>query len=106
MNVNQLAVALKPAFLPGDELTVPIAREGKERRQGVGYLDDGTMVVVENAADYVGSEVTARVDNWYQTSAGKMLFANLEEAHTVVEHSVPRTGGGSTGGGQRRKVGH
>lgn len=106
LNVNQLAVALKPAFLPGDELTVQIAREGKERRQGVGYLDDGTMVVVENAADYVGSEVTARVDNWYQTTAGKMLFANLEEAHPVDEHSVPRTGGGSTGGGQRRKAGH
>lgn len=106
LNVNQLAVALKPAFLPGDEITVQIAREGKERRQGVGYLDDGTMVVVENAADCVGDEVTARVDNWYQTTAGKMLFANLEEAHPLNDHPIARTGGGNTGGGQRRKAGH
>lgn len=106
LNVNQLSVALKPAFLPGEDLTVLIAREGKERRQGVGYLDDGTMVVVENAADYVGTQVTARVDNWYQTSAGKMLFANLEEeAHPVHEQTIPRTGSVGAGGGQRRKAG-
>jgi uncharacterized protein YacL len=107
INVNELAVALKPVFLPGQEVTVLIAREGKERKQGVGYLDDGTMVVVENAAARVGSEVTARVDNWYQTSAGKMLFANLEEeTHPVYDHSTPRTCGGSTGSGKRGKVSH
>jgi uncharacterized protein YacL len=107
LNVNQLAVALKPAFLPGEGINILIAREGKERKQGVGYLDDGTMVVVENAADHVGSEVTARVDNWYQTSAGKMLFANLEEeAQPFHDHSTSRTSGDSAGGGQRRKTGH
>jgi len=103
LNVNQLAVALKPAFLPGEIMTVLIAREGRERRQGVGYLDDGTMVVVENAADYVGGEVAARVDNWYQTSAGKMLFANLEEeTQPVHDPTLPRSGRGSSGGGPRR----
>lgn len=77
MNVNELAQALRPAYLPGEELVVTIVREGKEPGQGVGYLDDGTMVVVEGAAKYVGRSVPAVVTSSLQTSAGKMIFSDL-----------------------------
>lgn len=80
MNPNRLANALKPAHLPGDEITIGILREGDQNKQGVGYLDDGTMVVVEGASDYVGKEVTARITSATQTSVGRMLFAATSDA--------------------------
>jgi len=77
LNVNELANALKPVFLPGEELTVTIVKEGKEPEQGVGYLDDGTMIVVEGGGDALGQLVPVTVSSVLQTNAGKMIFAEL-----------------------------
>jgi len=79
LNVNELANALKPVFLPGEELTVTVVKEGKESGQGVGYLDDGTMVVVEGGADAIGQLAPVSVTSVLQTNAGKMIFAELPE---------------------------
>ena len=79
LNVNELANALKPVFLPGEELTVTIVKEGKESEQGVGYLDDGTMVVVEGGTDAMGQLAPVTVTSVLQTNAGKMIFAELPE---------------------------
>lgn len=81
LNINELTSALKPVVLPGEELSVKIIREGKEPGQGVGYLDDGTMVVVEHAKELVGEETTAIVTSVLQTPAGKMIFTELKEEH-------------------------
>lgn len=77
LNVNELAGAMRPVYLPGEEVMVTIVKEGKEHGQGVAYLDDGTMVVVEKAARYVGQTVPAVVTSALQTSAGKMIFSDL-----------------------------
>jgi len=77
LNVNDLANALKPALLPDEEMTVRVIKEGKEASQGVGYLDDGTMVVVDGGKDYVGREVPVLVTSVLQTSAGRMIFGKL-----------------------------
>jgi uncharacterized protein YacL len=79
LNVNDLANALKPAVLPGEHMTIFIAKEGKEKEQGVGYLDDGTMVVVEEGRKLVGKKVEAIVTSVLQTSAGRMIFTRLKE---------------------------
>jgi len=76
LNINDLANALKPVVLPGEEMKVKINREGKEYNQGVAYLDDGTMVVVDNARNMIGQTITAVVTSVLQTSAGRMIFAN------------------------------
>jgi uncharacterized protein YacL len=78
MNLNQLANALKPAFLPGEELRVKVIQEGKEPGQGVAFLDDGTMVVVEGGGDHIESELDVTVTRILQTVAGRMIFAELE----------------------------
>jgi uncharacterized protein YacL len=78
LNINELANALKPVVLPGESLEVRISKEGKEYNQGVGYLDDGTMVVVDNTKHMIGQAVTATVTSVLQTSAGRMIFAKLE----------------------------
>jgi len=75
LNVNELANAIKPVFLPGEELRVMPVKEGSQPRQGVGYLDDGTMVVVQNASDRLGQEFEVVVTSLHQTVAGKMIFA-------------------------------
>jgi uncharacterized protein YacL len=77
LNVNTLAGALRPAYLPGEEVMVTVVKEGKEPGQGVAYLDDGTMVVVEKAARLVGQTIPAVVTSALQTSAGKMIFSEL-----------------------------
>jgi uncharacterized protein YacL len=77
LNVNDLANALKPMLLPGDSVTVEIIREGKEPRQGVGYLDDGTMIVVEEADRYLGRRVEVAITSMLQTSAGRMAFGRF-----------------------------
>ena len=79
LNINQLANALKPMVLPGEVLHLQIMREGKEQGQGVAYLDDGTMVVVENASRHLGQEVEASVTSILQTTAGRMIFTTLKE---------------------------
>ena len=75
LNVNDLAQAVRPLYLPGDVIELKILKQGKEATQGVGYLEDGTMVVVEEGKDYVGGEVRVIVTSALQTSAGRMIFA-------------------------------
>jgi len=77
MNLNQLANALKPAFLPGEELRVKVIQEGKEPGQGVAFLDDGTMVVVEGGGGHIEGELDVTVTRILQTVAGRMIFAEL-----------------------------
>jgi uncharacterized protein YacL len=79
LNINSLANALKPALLPGDELRIKVITEGKEAGQGVGYLDDGTMVVVEGGARLVGHELDVAVTRVLQTVMGRMVFAQAHE---------------------------
>ena len=78
LNINDLAQALRPSYLPGDSLDLKIIKEGKEPSQGIGYLDDGTLVVVEEGSRYVGSELRVIVTSALQTSAGRMIFARLQ----------------------------
>lgn len=78
LNINDLANAVKAVFLPGEELTVRIIQEGREARQGVGYLDDGTMVVVQDGSELVGQDVQTSVTKVLQTAAGRMIFAKPE----------------------------
>lgn len=80
LNLNELAAAMRPVAIPGEELTVTLVREGKESGQGVGYLDDGTMVVVENGRRLINRTVTATVVSVLQTAAGRMLFAQVAAA--------------------------
>jgi uncharacterized protein YacL len=75
LNVNELANAVKPVVLPGEELHVQVTREGKETHQGVGYLDDGTMIVVEHGRRLIGEETDVVVTSVLQTVAGRMIFA-------------------------------
>ncbi len=79
LNINELANSLKPVVLPGESITVSLIREGKEAGQGVGYLDDGTMVVVEGGRKSIGREVETLVTSILQTPAGRMIFASLKE---------------------------
>ncbi|GAB4331200.1 MAG: PIN/TRAM domain-containing protein [Candidatus Abyssubacteria bacterium] len=78
LNVNDLANALKPIVLPDEDFIIKIIKEGKEPGQGVGYLDDGTMVVVENGARLIGKEVKVTVTSVLQTSAGQMIFTKIK----------------------------
>lgn len=78
LNLGDLSQALKLMSVPGEELVVKITHEGKERQQGVGYLPDGTMVVVDDAKTLVGSEITAILTKVHQTPAGQLLFARLK----------------------------
>jgi uncharacterized protein YacL len=77
LNVNELANAMKPVFLPGESLTVTVVKEGKEPGQGIAYLDDGTMVVVEGGSEHLGQLVPVCVTSVLQTTAGKMIFSDL-----------------------------
>ncbi len=79
LNVNELANALKPTLLPGEAITVDVLREGKEPQQGVGYLDDGTMIVVEDGENYIGKRIEVVVTSMLQTSAGRMVFGRIRK---------------------------
>lgn len=79
LNINELANALKPVVLPGEAMNVFIIREGKESNQGVAYLEDGTMVVVDNARRFINKNVDVTVTSVLQTTSGKMIFAKLKE---------------------------
>jgi uncharacterized protein YacL len=104
LNVNELANALKPVVLPGEEMRVTIVKEGKEQNQGVGYLDDGTMVVVESARRVIGETVHVVVTSVLQTVAGKMIFATLKSEHQEEEETIDRNVRSYSGGRQRKKV--
>jgi len=87
LNVNELANAVKPVVLPGEELSVTIVREGREPEQGVAYLDDGTMVVVEHGKDRIGSTVRIIVTSVLQTVAGKMIFGAPQNGRPGADDS-------------------
>ena len=79
LNINDLSNALRPVVFPGEQMSVIIKKEGKEKNQGVGFLDDGTMIVVDDARRYIGKPVKVSVTSVLQTSAGRMIFAALNE---------------------------
>lgn len=78
LNINELANAVKPIVLPGEEMTVLVVKDGKESNQGLAYLDDGTMIVVEGGKKYIGDLVAVTVTSVLQTAAGRMIFAKLK----------------------------
>lgn len=89
LNINELANALRPVVLPGEVMDVRISKEGKEHNQGIAYLDDGTMIVVDNSRHLISQSVNVVVTSVLQTSAGRMIFAKLEDS-------------GGHGGGKQR----
>lgn len=95
LNINELANALKPVVLPGEAMRVFILKEGKEYNQGVAYLDDGTMVVVDNARRLIGKNADIAVTSVLQTTAGKMIFGRLWEEAENGHSDIHRTNGGS-----------
>lgn len=103
LNVNELANALKPVVLPGEEMPVTIIKEGKEQNQGVAYLDDGTMVVVEDGRRHIGEHLAVIVTSVLQTVAGKMIFARLKDQNGEGENGH-EGGRGRSGSGSRYKV--
>lgn len=124
LNLNELAQALKPVVLPGEEMQITIVKEGKEATQGVGYLEDGTMVVVSDGVDHIGETCRVTISSVYQTVAGKMIFADLKESRPsgprgsgedLFDSGATRSNGsnnthgshenigGRPGGGMRRK---
>ncbi|MEQ8216363.1 MAG: PIN domain-containing protein, partial [Smithellaceae bacterium] len=80
LNINELANSMKPVVLPGEQMGVKIIREGKEPGQGVGYLDDGTMIIVDGAQKLLNANVEVIVTSVLQTTAGRMIFSELKEA--------------------------
>src|ERR1700736_6615903 len=89
LNINELANALKPVVLPGEAMRVFILKEGKEYNQGVAYLDDGTMVVVDNARRLIGRNADIVVTSVLQTTAGKMIFGKFDERAAYSRQMAP-----------------
>ncbi len=106
LNVNELANAIRPVVLPGEELVVKVVQPGKEKNQGVGYLADGTMIVVENGDKLMGKEVTTEVTRIFQTVAGKMIFATEKRSggngHAAKRPQQPQNGNGGNRNQQAR----
>ena len=78
LNINDLTIALKPVVLPGEDMSVFVMKEGKEKEQGIGYLDDGTMIVIEDGRDFIGKKVDAVVQSILQTSQGRIIFTKVK----------------------------
>ncbi|HYY46003.1 MAG TPA: PIN domain-containing protein [Candidatus Angelobacter sp.] len=99
LNLNNLANALKPVVIPGEEMNVQVIKEGKEQNQGVAYLDDGTMIVVENGRRYITQTIGVIVTSVLQTAAGRMIFATPASESTMGRPKPLRRiqGGGGTG---------
>ena len=89
LNVNELAQQLRPTALPGERKSVKILQKGSNPKQGVGYLDDGTMVVVDDAAHHINKVLEVEVTRIHQTMAGKMLFATLVSKPPVIQRRRP-----------------
>ena len=89
LNVNELANAMKPTVLPGESMRVLILREGKEPTQGIAYLDDGTMVVVDGARRFINRTVDILVTSTHQTPAGKMIFGRMEDRPESIPPRAP-----------------
>ena len=80
LNINELANAIKPVLLPGEEMKVVVMKDGKEASQGIAYLDDGTMIVVEGGRKFISEEIMVVVTSVLQTAAGRMIFAKPKES--------------------------
>jgi len=104
LNVNLLANAMKPAVLPGEPMRVLILREGKEPSQGVAYLDDGTMVVVDGGRRMINKSVDVIVTSVHQTTAGKMIFGRLDESAEPSPAMAKRAAAAGNGG--REEIGN
>lgn len=78
LNINDLTIALKPVVLPGEDMNVFVMKDGKEKEQGIGYLDDGTMIVIEDGRDFIGKKVDAVVQSILQTSQGRIIFTRVK----------------------------
>lgn len=89
LNINDLSNALKPVFLPGEAMPIFLIKEGKEHSQAIGYLDDGTMVVVEDGRKHVGKRVDVTVTSILQTSSGRMVFGRMAPDNTRHAHQRP-----------------
>ena len=100
ININDLANSLKVVALPGEAMQVKIVKPGEEADQGIGYLDDGTMIVVEGARNKIGRFVTLSVTSSLQTSAGKMIFGKFE-SFAAAERPDNQNGRGGSSGGRR-----
>jgi uncharacterized protein YacL len=96
LNINELANAIRPVVLPGEELQVHVVQPGKEKNQGVGYLADGTMIVVENGDKLMGQDVMTEVTRVFQTVAGKMIFAAPKKGSFDKVAAPPSTPSAST----------
>lgn len=88
LNINDLANAIKPVVIPGEEMTAYLLREGKESGQAVAYLQDGTMIVVEGGRKYIGNKIKIAVTSVLQTSAGRMIFAKVAKNHDARNLAV------------------
>ncbi|MGN0709102.1 MAG: PIN/TRAM domain-containing protein [Anaerovoracaceae bacterium] len=104
LNINELANCLKPAVIPGEQMTVHPVKQGKGRDQSIGYLDDGTMIVVENGAGVIGQTVEIRVTSVIQTSAGRMIFGRIKES-AAGSQTDSSTDSGTDGGAGEGKNG-
>jgi uncharacterized protein YacL len=93
LNINELANAVKPVILPGEEMTVQVIRDGKEFGQGLAYLEDGTMIVVDGGKKYIGQALQVLVTSVLQTSAGRMIFARPRRADTLEHPPYLEAGG-------------
>ena len=102
LNINELANSLKPIVLPGETMRVFILKEGKEYNQGVAYLDDGTMVVVDNAKKLISKTIDISVTSVLQTTAGKMIFGKYDER----VHAARSRGAARPAGAQERSAAH
>ncbi len=91
LNINELANAIKPVLLPGEDILIKIMQDGKELGQGVGYLDDGTMIVVENGRQFMNTTVEVTVTRVLQTVAGRMVFAHPKQMSSIA--TVPQPTG-------------
>ncbi|HEX2973000.1 MAG TPA: hypothetical protein VHP11_11750, partial [Tepidisphaeraceae bacterium] len=89
ININQIAIALRPVVLPGERMTVRLVKPGEEPSQGIGFLDDGTMVVVKDGRSHVNEEVEFVVTNVLQTATGRMIFGQMPEG-TPVRRPRPK----------------
>jgi uncharacterized protein YacL len=80
INLNEIANSLKPVFLPGEQIRVKVVKAGEGQGQGVGYLDDGTMIVIEDGRNHIGEQVDIVVTSMLQTNAGRMVFGRFDNA--------------------------
>src|SRR3954469_18329925 len=104
LNINELANSLKPIVLPGEIMRVFILKEGKEYNQGVAYLDDGTMVVVDNARKMMGKNIDVSVTSVLQTTAGKMIFGKFDDRNSSGTHARPVEAPKSVGADRKTPV--